>query len=160
MESAVDILKHAIENEVRARVFYQNASEISGDGEAQMMFLELIEMESGHARLLVDRFGEFMKSKGVDAGAFLDDLEANIERVLSDDEVKLLEDAEMAPVVEFAIQMEASARDNYIRLAKDMDDLKLLDLCRELADEEQGHFDMLSSLRTSMDTPPEERPGL
>jgi rubrerythrin len=160
METAVDILKHAIENEVKAQVFYENAAEISGDGEAQMVFLELIEMESGHARLLVDRFGPFMKANGVDAEAVLADLMAHIERVLSEDEVKLLEDAEMGPVVEFAIRMEENARDNYLKLAKDFDDLDLLDLCRELADEEQGHFDMLSNLRSSMDTPPEERPGL
>ena len=160
METVVDLLKVAIENEVKAGVFYQNALDVAGDGEAQMVFLELVEMEAGHARLLVDRFGAFMKEHGVDAEAFLAELEANTERTLNEDEVALIEDAEMAPVVEFAISMEESARDNYNAMIGGLTDVALVDLCRELAAEEQGHYDMLSRLRTSMDTPPEERPGL
>jgi len=113
METVVDLLKVAIENEVKAGVFYQNALEVAGDGEAQMVFLELVEMEAGHARLLVDRFGAYMQEQGVDAEAFLADLEANTERALNEKEIALLEDAEMGPVIDFAISMEAAARDNY-----------------------------------------------
>ena len=41
-----------------------------------MVFLELAEMESGHARLLVDRFGVLLGNAGLDAEEFLGELEA------------------------------------------------------------------------------------
>jgi rubrerythrin len=160
MKDVVDLLKHAIENEVRAMAFYVSASEISNEGESQMVFLELIDMEKGHAQLLVDRFGAYLAEQGVDAAAFLAELEANVDRALDEKEQALLEDAEMGPVVDFAIRMEESARANYLELAKRFTDAALIDLSRELAAEEQGHYDMLSRLRTSMETPPEERPAL
>jgi len=160
MEDVVDIIKLAIENEVRAKAFYRSASELATEGESQMVFLELVDMESGHAQLLVDRFGAFLAGRGVDAKALLAELEARIERSLGPEEAALLEDAEMGPVVDFAIGMEAAARDNYLALVEKFRDVELLDLCRDLAAEEQTHFDLLSRLRASMDTPPEERPGM
>jgi len=160
MEDVVDLIKHAIDNEVRAKAFYDAASELSTEGESQMVFLELVEMEKGHAQLLVDRFGAFLAEQGFDAAAHLAALEASVERALDARETALLEDAEMGPVVDFAIQMEESARDNYVALAERFSDAELIDISRDLAAEEQGHFDMLTRLRSSMDTPSEERPGL
>jgi len=160
MESAVDIIKLAIENEVRAKAFYESAADLSEEGESQMVFLELIEMESGHARLLVDRFGDLVREAGTDPEALLADLLARIEEGLSGEAARRIESADMHAVVEFAIEMEASARDNYQSLARRVAEPELIDLCRELADEEQSHHDILSRLRVSMDTPPEERPGL
>jgi rubrerythrin len=160
MEDVADLIKHAIENEVRAMAFYVSASELASEGESQMVFLELIDMEKGHADLLVDRFGAFLAEHGVDAAAHLAGLRASVERVLNDKEKALLEEAEMGPVVDFAIQMEEAARDNYFILAERFSDAELIDISRDLAAEEQKHFDMLSNLRSSMDTPPEERPGL
>ena len=160
MDTVVDVIKTAIGNEVLAKTFYRSASEIASDGEAQMVFLELVEMEDGHAQLLVDRFGPFLAENGVDAAAHLAELEAKIERGLDEKEAALLEEAEMGPVVDFAIQMEENARDAYLKLMGKFTEVDMIDLCRELADEEQGHFDMLTQLRISMDTPPEERTGL
>ena len=45
-------------------------------------------------------------------------------------------------------------------MARRVPEPEMLDLCRDLAAEEQSHHDMLSKLRISMDTPPEERPAL
>ncbi|MEN8150600.1 MAG: ferritin family protein, partial [Planctomycetota bacterium] len=152
MDTVVDVIKTAIANEVLAKTFYRSASEIASDGESQMVFLELIDMEAGHAQLLVDRFGGFLAERGVDAAAHLAELEAKIERGLDEEEAALLEEAELGPVVDFAIRMEENARDAYRRLMGEFTDVAMIDLCRELADEEQSHFDMLSKLRTSMDT--------
>jgi rubrerythrin len=160
MDNVVDVIKTAIKNEIVAMSFYRSASEISSDGEAQMVFLELIDMEAGHAQLLVDRFGDFLAENGVDAAAWLATLEAKVERGLDEEEAALLEDAEMGPVVDFAIGMEERAKGLYLGLMGRFEDVAMIDLCRELADEEQNHFDMLSKLRASMDTPPEERPAM
>ena len=160
MQKVVDIVKHAIENEVKAKAFYAEAAQITTEGESQMVFLELTEMESGHARLLVDRFGALLSREGLDAEAFLSDLEAKAAKSPGVKESELIARGEMRPVIEFAIRMEATARDNYNDLGSRLTDIGLKAVCDDLADEEQKHFDLLSDLRKSVDTPIDERPAL
>lgn len=160
MDSTVEVIKHAITNEVRAKTFYAKAADIAQDGEAQMVFIELIEMEDQHARRLVDGFGQVLSGAGIDGQAFLADLTADVEKTLEVEQVKLLEDAELRPVIDFAIGMEAKARDTYLALKGDVEGDHLKALCQELADEEQRHFDQLTEARIGVDTPPEERPML
>jgi rubrerythrin len=160
MQKIVDIVKHAIENEVTAKAFYAEAARITSEGESQMVFLELTEMESGHARLLVDRFGVLLGREGLDAEAFLGDLEAKAAQSPGAKESALIARGEMRPVIEFAIGMEASARDSYNDLGSRLTDVGLKAVCDDLAHEEQKHFDLLSDLRKSVDTPIDERPAL
>ncbi len=160
MESVVDIIKFAIENEVRAKVFYGEASELATAGESKMVFMELVEMEDTHAQRLVDIFGEYLKGEGMDAVAFLGDLQANIANVLNSEQRKLLENAEMRPVIEFAIGMEAQARDKYLELAKLVEGDELVKICNDLAKEEQDHFDLLTEARVGVETPIDERTAL
>jgi rubrerythrin len=160
MQKVVDIVKLAIENEVKAKAFYAEAAQITTEGESQMVFLELTEMESGHARLLVDRFGSLLGREGVDAEKFLGDLEAKAAQSPGVQESALITRGEMRPVIEFAIGMEATARDNYNDLGSRLTDIGLKAVCDDLAHEEQKHFEMLSDLRKSVDTPIDERPAL
>ncbi len=160
MQKIVDIVKHAIENEVKAKAFYAEAAQITTEGESQMVFLELTEMESGHARLLVDRFGDLLGREGLDAEAFLSALEAKAAQSPGVRESELIARGEMRPVIEFAIGMEATARDNYNDLGARLTDIGLKAVCDDLAREEQKHFDLLSDLRKSVDTPIDERPAL
>jgi len=160
MDSVVNVIKQAIENEVRAKTFYAKAADIATDGEAHMVFIELIEMEDLHARRLVDGFGSVLADAGVDGEAYLAGLEADVEKTLVSDQLALLENAEIRPVIDFAIGMEAKARDSYLGLKAQMQTDQLQALCQELADEEQAHFDQLSQARSGVDTPPEERPML
>jgi len=95
-----------------------------------------------------------------DAEAFLADLETDTEKTLGAEEVKLLEDADLRPVIDFAIQMEAQARDNYLALGQRVEDGELREFCEELAAEEQRHFDQLTEARIGVDTPIDERPAL
>ena len=160
MDSVVEIIKTAITNEVRAKTFYAKAADLAQDGEAQMVFMELIEMEDAHARRLVDGFGAVLADGGVDGEAFLEALTADVEKTLETAQVKLLEDAEMRPVIDFAIGMEARARDAYVGLKDKVEGAALKALCQELADEEQKHFDQLTEARVGADTPLDERPML
>ena len=160
MKKIVDVVKHAIANEVRAKVFYDKASQLTQDGESQMVFLELTEMENGHAQLLVDRFGATLKREGVDAAAHLAALEADTERTLGVEGTDLITRGEMRAVIEFAIGMEAKARDSYLALREQLNDAALKALCDDLAQQEQQHFDLLSDLRVNVDTPIDERPAL
>jgi len=160
MEQVTDIVKHAIENEVRAKTFYGKATELSTVGESQMVFMELVDMEDQHARRLVDAFGDLLAEHGTDAEAHLAEVEANIDRTLGEDAVKILENAEMRPVLDFAIGMEIQARDNYLQLAEKVQSQELVALCKELADEERKHHDSLMEARSGVDTPIDERPAL
>ena len=160
MESVVDVIKFAIKNEVRAKVFYEKASELAKAGDSQMVFMELVEMEDTHAQRLVTGFGDFLQGEGVDAEAYLAELQQNLEQNLEDKQLKLLEKAEMRPVIDFAISMEEKARDTYRDLAGRVQGEELVKLCDELAEEEQKHFDLLTEARIGADTPIDERPAL
>jgi len=160
MDSVVDVIKHAIENEVRAKTFYAKAADIAEDGESHMVFIELIDMEDLHARRLVEGFGSVLADDGVDGAAFLAGLEADVEKTLVNEQIELLKNAEIRPVLDFAIQMEANARDAYLGLKDRLDTNHLKALCQQLADEEQAHFDQLTEARSGVDTPPDERPML
>ncbi len=160
MDTVVDIVKLAIANEVKARAYYQKASELTSEGESLMVFIELVEMEATHARRLVDAFGTMLQNAGVDAEQYLVQLESNTGQVLSEAEMRLLEDADMRQVIDFAINMERMARDAYLDLAGKVETPTLRQLCESLAQEEQQHHDVLSEARSGVDTPIDERPAL
>jgi len=160
MQTLVDIVKLAIANEVKAKVFYSRASELTSHGDAAMVFLELVEMEEAHAQRLVRAFDGLLQEQGVDATAYLVGLEAEAAGILSAAEASVLHNAEMRPVLEFAIGMEAKARDTYLDLAKRVAGAALRELCEDLAEEEQRHFDALTEARIGVDTPIDERPAL
>ncbi len=160
MKKVVDIVKLAIANEVRAKVFYAKAADITSDGESQMVFIELTEMENGHAELLVDRFGVLLQHEGVDGAQYLATLAEDTERTLGVEATDLIVRGEMRAVIEFAIGMETRARDSYIELRDSLTDVGLQAVCEDLAQQEQQHHDMLSALRVDVDTPIDERPAL
>lgn len=160
MQSAVDILKKAIDNEIRAKVFYGRASEIAGDGEAQMVLLELVGMEDGHARLLVDRFDDVFAAAGFDAAGYVARREGETESVLDTEETRILEEKDLRAALKFAIGMEIEARDGYLALREKVDPEEQKALLSDLAAEEQKHHDMLSKTLVDMDIPPEERTPL
>lgn len=160
MESAVDILKQAIDNEIMAKVFYGRASGIAGDGEAQMVFLELVDMEDGHARLLVERFADVFAAADFDAAAWVARREGEAEKVLQTEQIRILEEKDLRAALEFAIGMEIRARDAYLGLVPQVEPEAQKALLTDLAAEEQKHHDMLSKALVDVDIPPEERTPL
>ena len=160
MTKTVELLKVALENEVRAAAFYAGAADMTEDGESHMVFLELTGMEEGHARRLVERFGNLPADEPFDAAAHLRRLEEDVARGLGGRESELVAAGDMRAVVEFAIEMEAAARDNYLVMARGLADADDRAFCEGLAAEEQKHHDELSRLRVDMDMDMGERPQL
>ena len=160
METVFDILRTAIDNEIKAQVFYAKASEMTEIGESQMVFLELTEMEKGHSQLLVERFADVFQEAGFDAEAYVEKREAETEEVLTLHENEILSRGQVHEALQFAIDLEAKARDAYLGLVERVPEEAKRDVLKELAAEEQMHYDMLSKALTSMDTPPEERTGM
>jgi rubrerythrin len=160
MDTIADVVKLAITAEVKAKIFYQKASELIADGESQMVFIELTEMEDQHARRLVRIFGTELKTQGVDAQAFLAEQQERADQVLDVQEHDLLKTTDMRQVIEYATKLEVRARDTYRDLKERLEDERLRQVCEELAEEEQRHHDMLTALRINVDTPIDERPAL
>lgn len=160
MDKVVNIVKLAIANEVRAKLYYQKASELTSRGAALMIFIELVEMEDTHARRLVDAFGARMKETGIDVEAYLAELEQNADLNLGDAEHVILQAADMRQVLDFATNMERMARDSYRELAAHVATPELRKICEDLAAEEQQHHDLLSEARSGVDMPLDERPAL
>jgi rubrerythrin len=160
METVVDILRTAIDNEIKAQVFYAKASEFTEVGESQMIFLELTDMEKGHSRLILDRFADVFAAAGFDAEAYVAMHEAETREVLTLHENEILSRGEIREALQFAIGLEEKARDGYLDLVERVPEEAKRDVLKQLAAEEQMHHDMLSKALVSMDTPPEERAGL
>ena len=160
MDRAIEILKSALEHEVRAEVFYAKAAVLTHNDESRMVFLELSGMEDDHARRLVNRCQPRALAAGFDAAGFLGQLEADTENLLTVEVNRLIREGEMADVLEFAIQQEEYARDNYLTLAGLFDDAEVRAFCEELSGYEQRHVDALRRLRASLDMEREERAGL
>ena len=160
MESVVDILKHAIDNEIKAKVFYGKAAGITEDGESQMVFLQLVEMEDGHARTLVDRFGDLFAEAGFPAAEYVAKRESETEKDLDLHENEIIERGDIRAALDFAIGLEERARDAYLGLMSRVDRDEQREVLKDLAGEEQKHYDMLSGLLASVDLPSDERPAL
>jgi len=160
MEKVFDLVKLALDNEIRAKAFYEGASEITSDGESQMVFIELAGMEDQHAQLIVNRFGDIFQREGFDAAGHVQQAASNKALVMESEGGEVIKRGDMRSVVEFAIAKEIGARDNYRQLASQVNREEQRALCEDLATEEQKHHDLLSNLRISMDTPLDERPAL
>lgn len=160
MEKAIEILRNAIEHEVCAEVFYQKASQITDDDESRMVFLELSQMEDGHARQLALRFSETPLASQFDPMGYLREVESEAEVRMSPEENAVIRHGNMVEVLDFAIRQEKRARDNYRGLAEYFTDPEDRAYCEELARAEQQHVERLYALRDSLGMDPEERPDL
>ncbi len=159
MEKAIEIFKNALELEVQAEFFYEKAAEITDNDESRMVFLELADMEGGHARHIARRFKDTGLGKLFDADAWLDELESETGKLPIEVD-SMIANGDMHAVLDFAIKMEITARDNYQNLSEIFTDSEDKAYCADLAKEEQEHINALTQLRRSLDMDPDERPDL
>ena len=160
MEKAIEIFKNALELEVQAELFYEKASELTDDDESRMVFLELADMEDGHAHQIVNRFKDTDFGRLFDADAWLKEVEREDDKILDVVAVDVIAQGDMKAILKYAIKMEEDARDNYQRLAETFTDPDDVAYCADLAQEEQKHVNSLLDLVRSIDMDPEERPVL
>jgi rubrerythrin len=160
MGTANDVLKNALANEVKAAAFYTLASETTPDDQTRMLFLELAGLEEDHARVFLEKAEGTELLDGFDAGAYLKELEENMHVDAKSSHGSLLESGDMEAVLDFAIGMEAHARDTYQVMATMVENPSIKKYCQVLADEEEGHRKMLEQARTSIDMAEADRPAL
>ncbi len=160
MEKAIEIFKNALELEVEAEIFYEKAAEVTDDDESRMVFLELSDMEDGHAHRIIERFKNTPFGQSFDADNWLEELERVSEKNMEVKVSDLIDQGDMRAILESAIKMEEKARDNYKRLSERFNDPDDIAYCADLANEEQKHVNSLIQLLRSIDMDPEDRPEL
>jgi rubrerythrin len=160
MEKAIEIFKNALEMEVQAEIFYEKAAEVTEDDESRMVFLELSNMEDGHARRIVERFKKTAFGSAFDADKWLYEVEREDDKILNVEISDLIAQGDMRAILESAVKMEEKARDSYRQLSERFSDPEDIAYCSDLADEEQKHVNSIMRLLNSIDMEPEDRPEL
>ncbi|MES9897411.1 MAG: ferritin family protein [Sedimenticola sp.] len=160
METPAEILKTILSHEVKASAFYSLASEITHNDESRMLFIELADMEEGHAKSVADQVKGTHFSEGFDPYAYIEELESNVETTLRKDTAEILVDGDMKAVLNMAISMEEAAYQAYEVMAAKAEDEEVRTFCEAQAEEEKGHKKMLVQLLTSLDMDEDERPDL
>lgn len=160
MQSAADVLKNALFNEVKASAFYAKAAEITQNDASRMVFLSLSDMEDDHARVLIQRAANAPCAAEFDASAYLSQLEATMDATITVEENELLKTGTVRQVLEMAVQLESTARDTYLELAEKAQSAEVKEFCQLLAKEEDGHLARLTRLLQSLDMDEDDRPGL
>ena len=160
MEKAIEIFKNALEMEVQAEIFYEKAAEVTEDDESRMVFLELSNMEDGHARRIVERFKKTAFGRAFDADKWLYEVEREDDKILNVEISDLFAQGDMRAILESAVKMEEKARDNYRQLSERFSDPEDIAYCSDLADEEQKHVNSIMRLLNSIDKELDDRPEL
>ncbi|MBF0620387.1 MAG: ferritin family protein [Magnetococcales bacterium] len=144
MSKATELFKNAIFNEVKAANFYRLAAEETTNDEARMLFLEFVDMEDDHARVIAK------KAKGAGLDYDWDGYLKKLDKAVKDDEIipkkenKIIKNGTMEQVFNLAIAMEETARKNYADMVEEAKDDALKQFCQELADEEKEHAEILT----------------
>jgi len=160
MGTANDVLKNALANEVKAAAFYNLASEITPDDEARMLFIELAGLEEDHAREFLQKAEGTELLDNFDANTYLSGLEENMDDIAKSSHSALLTSGDMGAILDFAIGMEAHARDTYKVMATMVENPSIKKFCQELADEEDDHRKILERAKNSLGMDQEDRPTL
>lgn len=160
MATTTDIIKSAMYNEVRAAAFYTLASEITTNDESRMIFIDLAGQEEEHAAHIVKQTKSEQSDQGFDAAAYLQKLEAEVGAGVKSENNELLTNGDMRAVLDFAVNMEANARDTYKELAEQAVSQDVKDYCKKMADEEEKHRKTILQLLSSLDMSDDDRPGL
>lgn len=160
METAADVLKQALFNEVKASAFFARASEITSNDASRMLLLDLAGMEDDHLRDLIVKSENAPCAQEFNPEAYLKDLERSADSMISEDDLAAFQSGDMKMVLESAIRMERESRDTYLKLQEKAVDPDMKQYCDMLIQEETAHEQSLTRLLNSLDMEMDERPGL
>jgi rubrerythrin len=160
MQHTIELLKNAIEAEVRSQAFYRKASQLTEDERSRKVFIDLTEMEDNHAQHLVDRLNQGEIAAACDLQAFLNETEARANQLLEVIKTPFIKQGNMAQVLDFAINQEIKAQENYAALRDRLSDPDARQFCAQMVAEEGAHAEHLRKLRRSLETDHQEHPGI
>ncbi len=144
----IEILKTAILIERRGEAFYRKVSEQASNSGVKEIFDIMAREEVLHAKVLRDKYADFMKNKKFSSSKFPkqeDDSAADI--VLTEEVKKKISSAGFeAAAISAAIDMENKAIEVYSDRARNATDPNEKKLYKWLADWERGHHKLLFDL--------------
>jgi rubrerythrin len=159
MEATIKLLKKAIAGELMASSFYSQASEITKNDEARMVFLNLSTSEDDHAQSLVNKFNEVFGTADFDSQAYLDEL-IKLDYGVDVEGSNTIKNGTPQEVLKLAISLENTAKKTYDQMADEAINPELKKYCLELSAEESQHAKELSNVLNSLDMDMEDRPAL
>ncbi len=144
----IEILKTAILIENRGEAFYRNVSEQASNPEVKRIFDILAREEVLHAKILRDKYAEFVKTQKISPTKFPKPEDESISSLILSDEVKnqISGAGYEAAAISAAIDMENRAIEVYSDRAKNATDSNEKKLFKWLADWEREHHKLLFDL--------------
>jgi len=160
MKTVSDLVKKAIEHEVNASAFYDQAAEMTNDDEARMVFLELVDIEDGHCQDLIKIFSKNSALSEYDIQGYYEELSDSVKANISLEELRSIKNSGLRDVLEMAVAFEQKAVQTYSGLIEHLPDQELKMFCAKLLEEEKRHEKTLSTLLDNLDMDMEEHPAL
>ncbi|OSM06213.1 putative rubrerythrin [Magnetofaba australis IT-1] len=152
------ILKQALAHETQGAAIYSQAAEITTHDESRMLFLELAQMEEGHAKQLIDRAAK--AGADVDCDELKQFVDAEEEKPAPPQMLQEIANGDMRGVLNVALRFEQEAVQNYRTLLEMAQSNEMKILCQELVQEEEDHVKQIERTLLSLDWGIEERPDL
>jgi len=142
-ESAVQIVRRALETERRGHRFYARAAERTSDVKARRMFEQLARDEHYHEELIEDLYRDLLVGEGAEDGA-----EAQAFPIFAgvhpqEDLLAGMDDE--AAVLRAAVEVEERARDFYGRAADRLGPGRAREVFLDLREMEEGHVRLLQA---------------
>jgi rubrerythrin len=142
----IKTIKSALLSEIKSRAFYRLAADLTNRDDSRALFLDLAEMERGHARQLSKRISEPPLKLDFDPFAYVAKWEKRISGSISPQDEKTVHEGDPKAVLKMAKRREADARDGFQDLAQEADDPLMRAFCADLSSAEQGHLEELRKI--------------
>ncbi len=144
-DNIASILKIGIATEMNGERFYRRFAERVTREETKNKLESLASDEARHRKILVDIYRGYFGTEPTDIpkegiGVF--------EKVLKED--RLSDDVTVPGLLNIAIEAEASSRDYYMEGEKNTKDEEIKKVFGRLADEEDGHFNLLTAEKSAL----------
>lgn len=160
MKTLLELVKQALEHEVKASAFYDKAAEMTDDDEARMFFLELVDIEEGHCLDLIRIFSKEGTIPENEIRSYHDELCESVQANIGMEEFATVKTGGLKEVLIMAVGFEQKAIQTYTGLYESISNQKLKGYCEKLLEEERRHEKTLTTLLDNLDMELEEYPAL
>jgi rubrerythrin len=140
-----DILGMAVRTEIQGRTFYLKLAEQVTNSEVKSKIVSLADDEKRHERIIVDLYRQILGKEPRDLP------DKGVPDILSAiQSMNIKEKTELLQLLDMAIEAELISAKFYARGARITDDSKTVKVFEQLAEEEDGHYNMLMAEKSAL----------
>jgi rubrerythrin len=140
-----DILGMAVRTEIQGRKFYLKLAEQVTNSEVKSKIVSLADDEKRHERIIVDLYRQILGKEPRDLP------DKGVPDILSAiQSMNIKEKTELLQLLDMAIEAELISAKFYARGARITDDSKTVKVFEQLAEEEDGHYNMLMAEKSAL----------